>query len=203
MYKDRCSALRHLRKQNRGEFRYTPLFDRWFKLLRRLSEVYWSKPIADLLYSFFLRVTGFVKTVSIMRLRLRLMPEAGTSPSLVLFCVRGCGSAGLGRGEIRSTSTTGGGSEKPLDLRVEKKEKLYEGKRFYTAWGSRNCGFEKKKLWLRKVWSPLKVLLQCGSYLAARLPVFLVLETTAAFSSSTWSSEATSSWEKKRKNQNV
>lgn len=72
--------------------------------------------------SFFLRVTGFVKTVSIMRLRRRFMLEVGASPSLILFCARGSGSAGLGRGEIRSTSATGGGSETALDLKVEKEK---------------------------------------------------------------------------------
>lgn len=49
------------------------------------------------------------------------MPEVGASASLIIFCARGSGSAGLGRGEIRSTSATGGGSKTPLVLKVEKK----------------------------------------------------------------------------------
>lgn len=45
------------------------------------------------------------------------MVEAGTSPSFVLFCGRG--SAGLGRGEIRSTSAVGGSFRTTLDLKME------------------------------------------------------------------------------------
>lgn len=51
------------------------------------------------------------------------MLGVGASPSLILFSARGSGSAGLGRGEIRSTSATGGGSETVLDLKEEREKK--------------------------------------------------------------------------------
>lgn len=69
-------------------------------------------------------MTGLVKTVSMMRFRLRFLLEGGASPSLTLFCDRGRGSAGLGKGEISSTSATGGGSEAVLDLEEEKVKNL-------------------------------------------------------------------------------
>lgn len=47
------------------------------------------------------------------------MEVAGASP-LARFCTRGTGSAGLGRGEIRSTSATGSGSTIVLDLKEER-----------------------------------------------------------------------------------
>lgn len=75
-------------------------------------------------------MTGFVKTVSIMRLRRRFMLEVGASPSLILFCARG--SAGLGRGEIRSTSAMGGGSKTALDLKVEKEQRPEQGVIFFN-----------------------------------------------------------------------
>lgn len=58
-----------------------------------------------------------------MRFRRRFLLEGGASPSLTLFCARGRGSAGLGKGEISSTSATGGGSEAVLDLEEDKKGK--------------------------------------------------------------------------------
>lgn len=53
------------------------------------------------------------------------MEVAGASP-LARFSTRGTGSAGLGRGEIRSTSATGRGSTIVLDLKEERGiENLY------------------------------------------------------------------------------
>lgn len=53
-----------------------------------------------------------------MRLRRRFLPEeVGASPSFTFFCARGGGSAGLGSGEISSTSATGGSCGAALDLR--------------------------------------------------------------------------------------
>lgn len=48
------------------------------------------------------------------------MLVVGASPSLILFTARGGGPAGLGRGESRSTSAMGGGSETILDLKIKK-----------------------------------------------------------------------------------
>lgn len=47
------------------------------------------------------------------------MEVAGASP-LARFCTRGTGSAGLGKGEIRSTSAAGSGSTIVLDLKEER-----------------------------------------------------------------------------------
>lgn len=76
-------------------------------------------------YSFFLRVMVFLKTVSKTRLCRRFMLVVGASPSLILFRARGSGSAGLGRGEIRSTSATGRGSETVLDLKIKRKTRFW------------------------------------------------------------------------------
>lgn len=101
-------------------------------LSRRPSEVHWLKTTTNLPYSFFLRVTGFVKTVSKMRLRRRFLLLAGASPSLVLFDARGAGSAGLGRGEISSTSAMGSGFRTALDLTTDGEGKKDE--RFISVW---------------------------------------------------------------------
>ena len=109
---------------------------------------------------------GFVKTVSITRLRRRFLPVVGTSPSIILLSALGSGSAGLGSGEIMSTSARGSGSETALDLAI-KEEKEHRDEHLAVASSvARNCLTE-------------------DSYLAVRLPAFLGLETLAAFSRST------------------
>lgn len=102
------------------------------------------------------------------------MEVAGASP-LARFCARGTGSAGLGRGEIRSTSATGSGSTIVLDLKEEGAIKnLY----FFGPIMVRRV--ERYK--------------ETNTHFTVRLLGFLVLESPAAFSTSTWSSsEAVSS----------
>lgn len=90
-------------------------------------------------HSFFLRVTGFVKTVSMTRLRRRFLLVVGTSPSVILFRARGSGSAGLGRGEIRSTSATGSGSTAGLDL----KRRVNKRWCFWAQTASDSCETDK------------------------------------------------------------
>lgn len=131
-----------------------------------------------------------------MRLRRRFMLEVGASPSRILFSARGTGSAGLGRGEIRSTSATGGGSRTALDLKV-KREKNWAGKN--SLWPkstqlikSANCPKQAVTSGSTDTGGSLGM---TGSYFAALLPALLVLETPGAFSSSTRSSsEAISCW---------
>lgn len=127
-------------------------------------------------YSFFLRVTGFLKTVSRTRLCRRFLPVGGASPSMILFRARGSGSTGLGRGEIRSASATGRGAEAALDLRNEGKTRWASG---FSAGGVGLCFTQ-------------------NAHLAGRLRALLV-ETPAALSTSASdSSEDILSWKKKR-----